>query len=140
MRTNPSHFQGGDLPVECVSCGDCQEFVRHLSEQDGRSYRLPTEAEWEYTARGGTTTPFCFGETISTDQANYNGDYPYGKGKKGLHRRKTTSVCSFPPNAWGLHDMHGNVWEWCQDWYGDYSQDGIADPQGPQSGEYRVYR
>ena len=111
-----------------------------MREKDKKSYRLPTEAEWEYACRAGTTTPFHFGETISTDQANYNGNFTYGNGKKGVYRKKTTPVGSFPANAWGLYDMHGNVWQWCQDWYGDYPQKDVVDPQGPEKGEYRVLR
>ncbi len=120
MGSNPSHFQGDDRPVEEVSWDDCQEFCKRLAERDGQRYRLPTEAEWEYACRAGTTTPFHFGATLSTEQANYDGNYTYGEGKKGKYREETTPVGSFPANAWGLHDMHGNVWEWCQDWYGPY--------------------
>jgi uncharacterized protein (TIGR02996 family) len=140
MGSNPSHFKGSDQPVEQVSWDDCQEFLRRWSESDGQAYRFPTEAEWEYACRAGTTSPFSFGETISTDQANYNGNYSYGKGKAGLHRRKTTTVGCFTPNALGLSDMHGNVWEWCNDWYGAYTESKIVDPQGPANGEYRVLR
>jgi formylglycine-generating enzyme required for sulfatase activity len=100
---------------------------------------MPTEAEWEYACRAGAKTPFHFGETISTDQANYNGNI-YGDGKKGKFRVKTTPVGSFPANAWGLHDMHGNVFQWCQDWNGDYPQKDAVDPQGPEKGQYRVLR
>ena len=136
MGNNPSHFKGEkNLPVEHVSWDDCQEFIKKLREKDKKPYRLPTEAEWEYACRAGTTTPFHFGETISTDQANYNGNFTYGNGKKGVYREKTTPVGSFPANAWGLHDMHGNVWQWCQDWYGDYPQKDVVDPQGPEKGE-----
>ena len=136
MGNNPSHFKGEkNLPVEKVSWDDCQEFIKKLREKDKKPYRLPTEAEWEYACRAGTTTPFHFGETISTDQANYNGNFIYGNGKKGVYREKTTPVGSFPANAWGLHDMHGNVWQWCQDWYGDYPQKDVVDPQGPEKGE-----
>jgi formylglycine-generating enzyme required for sulfatase activity len=123
MRENPSRFKGDDrLPVENVSWNDCQEFIKRLNgRKDGYVYRLPSEAEWEYACRAGTTTPFSFGETLTTAQANYDGNYPYGGGPKGEYRKKTTRVGSFPPNAWGLHDMHGNVWEWCQDgWYENY--------------------
>ena len=141
MGNNPSHFKGEkNLPVEQVSWDDCQEFIKKLREKDKKPYRLPTEAEWEYACRAGTTTPFHFGETISTDQANYNGEVVYGNGKKGVYRKKTTPVGSFPANAWGFHDMHGNVWQWCQDWYGDYPQKDVVDPQGPEIGEYRVLR
>jgi formylglycine-generating enzyme required for sulfatase activity len=131
MGNNPSEFKGQKrLPVERVSWHDCQQFIKKLREKDKRPYRLPTEAEWEYACRAGTTTPFHFGETISTDQANYNGGFRYGKGKLGVDRRKTTPVGSFPPNAWGLYDMHGNVFQWCQDWYVPYRLKDEVDPQG----------
>ena len=120
MGNNPSRFKGKNRPVEMVSWNDCQEFVTKVSQREGKRYGLPSEAEWEYACRAGTTTPFHFGETISTDQANYNGNYPYNKGVKGMYRKRTTPVGSFPPNAWGLFDLHGNVWEWCQDEYRDY--------------------
>jgi len=140
MGNNPSFFKGEkNLPVETVSWDDCQEFCKKLALKDKKPYRLPTEAEWEYACRAGTTTPFSFGDTLSTDQANYNGEEVYGKGKKGIYRAFTTPVGSFPANAWGLHDMHGNVWQWCQDWYGDYPKD-AADPQGPATGQIRVVR
>ena len=87
MGKNPSHFKGDNLPVENVSWEDCQEFCTKLGQQDGKRYRLPTEAEWEYACRAGTTTPFSFGETISTDEANYDGNYTYGRGKKGVYRQ-----------------------------------------------------
>jgi len=116
MGKNPSWFNrkkiGKDAsrhPVEAVSWEDAQEFLRQISQRSGQTFRLPSEAEWEYACRAGTQTPFSFGETISTDQANYDGEYVYGSGKQ------TTPVGSFPPNAFGLYDMHGNVYEWCQD-------------------------
>ena len=118
MGTNPSHFKGEGNPVESVSWNDAVEFCKRLSEKEGKKYRLPTEAEWEYACRAGTTTPFHTGETISTSQAHYDGHYVYGNGAKGVYRERTMSVGSFSPNAFGLYDMHGNVWEWCQDWYG----------------------
>jgi formylglycine-generating enzyme required for sulfatase activity len=95
---------------------------------------------WEYACRAGTTTPFNVGETISTDQANYDGNYTYGNGKKGVYRKKTTPVGSFPPNAFGLYDMHGNVWQWCHDWYGVYPENAVVDPQGPAKGKNHVLR
>jgi formylglycine-generating enzyme required for sulfatase activity len=140
MGNNPSHFKEKTLPVEQVSWDDCREFCRQLSERDGKRYRLPTEAEWEYACRAGTTTPFHFGETISTDQANYHGNYTYGSGKKGQYRQKTTPVGTFPANGWGLFDMHGNVWEWWEDWYGSYHESCITDPKSPDNGTARVLR
>ena len=141
MGNNPSYFKGDkNLPVDSVSWNDCQTFIKTLREKDKKLYRLPTEAEWEFACRAGTKTPFYIGETISTDQANYNGNFTYGTGKKGIYREKTTPVGSFPANAWGLYDMHGNVFEWCQDWYSVYPEKDIVDPQGPGKGEFRVLR
>ncbi|MBW2664167.1 MAG: formylglycine-generating enzyme family protein [Deltaproteobacteria bacterium] len=138
MGNNPSKFKGDNLPVEQVSWNDCQEFIRKLNQQEGgNKYRLPTEAEWEYACRAGTTTPFYTGNCISTDQANYDGNYPMPECSKGRYRKKTIEVASFPPNAWGLYDMHGNVWEWCQDWYEDYQGDHVTDTEEPFSGSYR---
>ncbi|OBQ43454.1 MAG: hypothetical protein AN484_12265 [Aphanizomenon flos-aquae WA102] len=115
LKSDPSYFKGDNLPVECVSWNDAQEFCARLSQMANKTYRLPTEAEWEYACRGGTTTPFYCGETISTDLANYNGNYTYGQGQKGQYREKTTEVGIFPANPFGLYDMCGNVWEWCED-------------------------
>ena len=141
MGNNPSEFKGKkNLPVETVSWDDCQEFIKKLREKEKNLYRLPTEAEWEYACRAGTTTPFHFGETISTDQANFNGTFIFGNVSKGVWRNKTTPVGSFPANSFGLHDMHGNVWQWCQDWLGDWPQQDVVDPQGPEKGTYRVLR
>ncbi|MGH2414455.1 MAG: formylglycine-generating enzyme family protein, partial [Microcystaceae cyanobacterium] len=121
INLEPSHFKGDDCPVERVSWDDAVEFCARLSKKTGREYRLPSEAEWEYACRAGTTTPFYFGETITTDVANYNGDYIYRNAPKGEYRRRTTRIGSFPPNAFGLYDMHGNVWEWCADtWHNNY--------------------
>jgi formylglycine-generating enzyme required for sulfatase activity/tRNA A-37 threonylcarbamoyl transferase component Bud32 len=140
MGSNPSRFKGDTLPVETVSWNDCQKFVKRLGQKTGKRFRLPTEAEWEHACRAGTATPFHFGETISTEQANYDGDSTYGQGKKGVYRGKTTPVGSFPANAWGLYDMHGNVWEWCQDWYGRYPSEDIKDYKGINIGTDRVLR
>jgi formylglycine-generating enzyme required for sulfatase activity len=140
MGSNPSDFKGDDRPVEFVSWKDCQEFCEKLGAKTGRRFRLPTEAEWEYACRAGTTTPFHFGETIFTNQANFDGDRTYGKGKKGVFRKETTPVGSFPANAWGLYDMHGNVAEWCQDRYGPYPSEAVKDPQGDLKGGARVLR
>ncbi|MDR1534859.1 MAG: formylglycine-generating enzyme family protein [Planctomycetota bacterium] len=140
MGTNPSRFKGDRRPVENVSWNDANEFCKKLLDLTSRKFRLPTEAEWEYACRAGTTTPFNTGATISTDQVNYNGDYVYGNGTKGVYRKQTTDVGSFLPNAWGLYDMHGNVWEWCSDWYGDYPKGAVSDPKGLGSGSNRVLR
>jgi len=138
---NPSGFKGANLPVESVSWRDCQRFLQELNDRmKPGGFRLPTEAEWEYACRAGTATPFHFGQTISTEQANYDGSYVYGNGPKGVRRGETTAVGSLAANAWGLHDMHGNVWEWCADWYGDYSPGSVTDPTGPASGRCRVLR
>ncbi|TFI53568.1 TIR domain-containing protein [Mastigocladus laminosus UU774] len=117
MGSNPSHFKGEKLPVETVSWHDAVEFCKRLSQKTGRTYRLPSEAEWEYAARAGTTTPFYFGETITTDLANYDGNYTYGSAPKGEYRQQTTDVGKFPPNSFGLYDMCGNLFEWCLDKY-----------------------
>ncbi|PSB16967.1 hypothetical protein C7B76_10810 [filamentous cyanobacterium CCP2] len=115
LNPDPSFFKGDRRPVEQISWHEAVEFCDRLSQKTGRQYRLPSEAEWEYACRAGTTTPFYFGETISTDLANYDGNYTYGSGVKGVYREQTTDVGSFPPNAFGLYDMHGNVLEWCLD-------------------------
>jgi formylglycine-generating enzyme len=140
MGTNPSRFPGDTLPVEQVTWHECHEFCKRLTVMDGKPYRLPTEAEWEFACRAGTTTPFHFGETISTDQANFDGKYVHGDGQEGTCRQKTTPVGVFPPNAWGLYDFHGNVWEWCKDWYGPYPIEDSEDYDGPLHGAERVIR
>ena len=122
MGNNRSWLKGEKRPVETVSGNEAVEFCRKLSEKTGKIYRLLSEAEWEYACRAGTTTPFYFGETITTDLVNYNYyRYPHGAAPKGLYRGKTMDVGSFPPNAFGLYDMHGEVWEWCSDkWHDNY--------------------
>jgi formylglycine-generating enzyme required for sulfatase activity len=116
-RPSDAGWGRGSRPVINVSWNDAQAYVAWLSNKTGRTYRLPTEAEWEYAARAGTTTPFSFGATISTAQANYDGDYTYGSGSKGEDRRRTVPAGSLPANPWGLHEVHGNVWEWVEDCY-----------------------
>ena len=124
----------GNRPVINVSWDDAQTYLRWLSRKTGVEYRLLSEAEWEYAARAGTTTPFHFGSTISTDQANYDGRYTYGGGRKGINRLRTVPVGSFPSNAFGLHDVHGNAWEWVEDcWNRSYAgapSDGAARTSG----------
>jgi formylglycine-generating enzyme required for sulfatase activity/streptogramin lyase len=140
MGGNPSYIKGDNLPVESVDWDDCQVFCRKLGQMDGYRYRLPTEAEWEYACRAGAKTPFHFGDTITTDQANYYGIVPYGKGKQGIYRRATTPIGSFPPNAWDLFDMHGNVFEWCADRYGAYPEGNVKEDQGGENGSTRIVR
>ena len=139
LQTDPSRFQSNEeqgekkvrllegesntdnRPVENVNCWEAMEFCYRLSKRTGRAYTLPSEAQWEYACRAGTTTPFCFGDMISPELANYCGDVAYADGPQGVYREQTTPVGMFPANAWGLHDMHANVWEWCQDeWHESY--------------------
>jgi formylglycine-generating enzyme required for sulfatase activity len=123
LNPDPSHFKGDQRPVESVSWEGAIEFCRRLSQRTGRRYTLPSEAQWEYACRAGTTTPFYCGSTISTKLANYNGNEVYGDGARGDFRKQTTDVASFPANPWGLHDMHGNVREWCADhWHDNYKR------------------
>ena len=139
----PQEFKGKDKPVGSVAWNDAGKFCKTLSSREaekGRRYALPTEAQWEYACRAASTTPFSFGETASTGQANYHGDYTYGGGTKGENRGKPLAVGSLPANGWGLHDMHGNVSEWCADWYGEYAGAAASDPQGPAKGKQRVLR
>ncbi len=123
LNPDPSNFKGANRPVEMVSWNHAIEFCARLSNKTGKNYRLPSEAEWEYACRAGTTTPFYFGEMITTDLANYNGEYVYGSGIKGQYHEQTTDVGIFPANPFGLFDMHGNIWEWCQDeWHQNYNE------------------
>lgn len=143
MNASPSYMVGDDHPVECVSWNAVVEFCTLLSQKTGHNYRLPSEAEWEYACRANTKTPFHFGSAINTDLANYDGRYVYRSGTRGEYRQTTTPVGSSPPNAFGLYDMHGNVWEWCQDlWHDDYigaPTNGSAWESG-RSSMYRVLR
>ena len=143
LDPDPSFFKGDTLPVEKVSWDDAVEFCQRLSENTGRKYRLPSEAEWEYACRAGTTTPYHFGPTITPELANYLTTDAYNSGPKGKPRRQTTDVRSFPANSFGLYDMHGNVMEWCQDhWHKNYNgapNDGSAWIEGGDS-SLRVLR
>ncbi|WP_346341716.1 formylglycine-generating enzyme family protein [[Phormidium] sp. ETS-05] len=122
MGQNPSQFKGSRPASRAGILEQCRRILPKTRPKTGFAYRLPSEAEWEYACRAGTTTPFYFGDTITTDLANYDGNQTYGNGPKGEFRQKTTPVGSFPPNAWGLYDMYGNVWEWCQDvWHDNYN-------------------
>ena len=136
LESDPSRFKGDNLPVERVSWDDAQEFCARLSQKANKIYRLPSEAEWEYACRAGTTTPFYFGETISTDLANYN-----GTGVKGEYRQKTTQIDKFYPNPFGLYDMCGNVWEWCEDeWHENYMNAPIDSRTWRSPSEANRYR
>jgi formylglycine-generating enzyme required for sulfatase activity len=136
-----SIFKGENNPVDNIEWIYAKNFCQTLSnlpeeKQAGRKYRLPTEAEWEYACRAGTSTAFHFGDSLSSDQANFNGKYPAGEGKQGKYLRKTVPVGSYDPNAFGLYDMHGNVAEWCADWYDPqyYLDSPDEDPLGPPFG------
>jgi formylglycine-generating enzyme required for sulfatase activity len=143
MGENPSFFKncGDNCPVEQVSWDDVQAFIKRLNAiSKGQQYRLPTEAEWEYAARAGSKTAFAFGQCLDTNDANYDGDYPLADCLKGIDRKKTMPVASLRKNDWHLYDMHGNVWEWCSDYYGKYSSEHLTNPKGPETGASRVVR
>ncbi len=142
LGESPSRFVGDERPVEQVSWDDLvQRFLPALNALvPGVEAVLPTEAQWEYACRAGTTSPFAFGDNITTDQVNYCGNYPYAGGPKGQYREQTLDVKALPANAWGLHQMHGNVWEWCADWVGPYPGEGVIEPLGPPGGRRRVLR
>lgn len=115
LPSDPSYFKGNLRPVERISWYEAREFCARLSRATNREYRLPSESEWEYACRAGTTTPFYFGKSITTKLVNYDGSIVYNREQKGIYRERTTEVGTFPPNNYGLFDMHGNVWEWCAD-------------------------
>jgi len=145
MGSNPSHFKGDPaLPVETVSWEDAQGFIKALNTRCGLpagwKWALPSEAQWERACRGGKTTATAYGDSLSSAQANFNGNYPYGGAAKDSWLANTAPVRSYKANAYGLHDMHGNVWEWCADWHDAYPAGAATDPAGPNSGSYRVIR
>jgi formylglycine-generating enzyme required for sulfatase activity len=137
MRSMPGNFKGATLPVEGVSWDDVMQFCEKLTQAEkaagrlpiGHVYILPTEAQWEYACRAGTTTAYSFGDYVIPKLANYE-----------CNVGKTTPVGTYPANPWGFHDLHGNVWEWCRDKYGDYPGGKVSDPAGPSDGSARVYR
>ena len=143
---NPSAVKNPRNPVEMVTWEDCNRFINELNSRvKGTNYhmqyRLPTEAEWEYACRAGTATAFHCGDSLDANQADFDGNFPGGKSAKGEYRQRPIDVGRFKPNAWGLHDMHGNVSEWCQDWgYGVYGHGPVTDPAGPEIGAVRVVR
>ncbi len=127
MVNNRSFYRGPKLPVTSVSWENCQEFIKKLNAKTSGGYRLPTEAEWEYSCRAGTTTAYSYGDSITKNDSNVEG-------------LSTKVVGSYKPNAFGLYDMHGNVWEWCEDWKVDYPKEAVIDPKGPEAGKNRVLR
>jgi len=133
--TDPSSWGTAPVFPAVSEVWDAVEIVKGAN-----GYRLPTEAQWEYACRAGATTPFNTGDNVTADQANYDGRYPYKKYPQGKYRQTTTPVGTFDPNAWGLYDMHGNVWEWCWDWHGNYVGDAQTESQGAVIGAYRVAR
>ena len=130
MGNNPSTIKGTTLPVTNISWDDCQEFIKKLNAKTHGGFRLPTEGEWEFACRAGTITAYSFGDEITPKKANYR-DSKIGE---------PVAVGSYKPNAFGLYDMHGNVWEWCEDWFGDYPTGAVADPVGPAEGKDRILR
>lgn len=142
MNDNPSKFGGDKLPVENVSWYEAQRFLKKLSDKTGMKFRLPSEAEWEYACRAGTKTAFNTGTTIDSDIANYDATKPYANGIIGVYLKRTAEVGSYAPNAFGLYDMHGNVWEWCNDIYDEdyYKKSPLLDPKGPAEGKPKVIR
>lgn len=141
---NPSHFKGGNLPVETVSWDDVQGWLTKMNADhplpSGWKWVLPTEAQWEYACRAGTETAFSFGSMLNGKEENCCGHSPYGTSAKGPYLVKTKDVGGYAANAWGLYDMHGNVREWCADYYGDYPSGSATDPKSATTGSDRVLR
>jgi len=138
---SPSRDDCPDCPVVTVDFHDVGRFLAALNERSrDMRYRLPTEAEWEYACRAGTDTPYSFGDQLPTDMANWNGRFPLPGQQPGEARGRALTVASFPANAWGIHDMHGNVWEWTADWHGELPVTPVTDPTGPARGTHRVIR
>jgi formylglycine-generating enzyme required for sulfatase activity len=141
-----SQKDADNLPVTQVSWFDCMKFIKRLNKLGQGKYRLPTEAEWEYAARAGTSTAYSWGDTIDCEKAMYgnnslkNDECQLYIRSIGLQIDQPAPVKSYKPNPWGLYDMHGNVWEWCLDWYGDYRKTPVTDPKGPKSGNMRIRR
>ncbi|MBN2526569.1 MAG: formylglycine-generating enzyme family protein [Deltaproteobacteria bacterium] len=143
MGKNLSRFKGKQRPVENMNWHDCVRFIERINKKSpGLNLSLPTEAQWEYACRANakSNTPFSFGDNITPEQVNYDGNYPYAEGEKGRYREETVDVKSLPANPWGLYEMHGNVFEWCADWFGDYPTGKAVDPRGPDKGDSRVLR
>jgi len=141
MDENSSEFKGEDRPIENVSWEEAQAFIAKMNGLKAElKLCLPTEAQWEYACRAGSTAPFCWGDQIDSTLVNFDGNHPYNNGNPSDCRKRTVEVKELPCNDWGLYQMHGNVWEWCQDWFGDYSTEPVIDPQGPESGDSRVLR
>ncbi len=124
----PGFAQGDDHPVVCIAWADAVAYCAWLAQQSGLAYRLPSEAQWEYACRAGSTTPFCWGERVASGQANFDASHPYPDGPTGAFLRTTVPVEAFAPNPWGLVQMHGNVWEWVLDGYAPYAEEAQVDP------------
>ena len=141
MGKHSSRFSGADRPVEHANWDDVQAFIKKMNGMKAElKLCLPSEAQWEYACRAGTTMPFSWGDQIDSTLVNFNGNYPYNNGRKSEYRGKTADVKALPCNDWGLYQMHGNVRGWCQDWFVDYSTQPVIDPQGPDMGGDRVLR
>ncbi len=141
MGKNPSRSKGDERPVENVSWNDAQEFIAKMNDMKPElCLCLPTEAQWEYACRAESDTPFCWGESMDSELVNFDGSYPYNNGPNSENREQTIDVKALPCNDWGLYQMHGNVREWCHDWFGEYRSVSVTDPKGPKSGDGRVLR